>query len=569
MLKLFSPCLHPVRVWNKNTNEFMYTSCNKCEACMNVQASKQSMRVKNEILQHRYAVMFTLTYDNEHLPTFEVISDSKGVMQLRPSKDVEYKFDSCPLNYERVDGTMQFDDDLLLPTIENAEPSLKFGVVCKYDIQTFMKRLRFKIDKLNISKNEKRIRYYISSEYGPQTFRPHYHGILFFDNEVILDKIGSFIVESWGKFERQKGRINSFKFVSFARPILTLEAVKVCDANTAYYVAEYVAGNLGLPRVLRTRGTKPFHLQSKAPVIGSYKDTRTEVLGYINAGTYTTDEYRYNKTLDSVELVTIPLCQDVCSSMFRKCVGYSVMDVSTKYLLYSFVQRHFSDWQTYVEETALIKGYVTYYTSFDKLGKLVGKILRECCCTFRQYCKRHFKQEYEQLDLDTDQNWYCSLNAFRVTNRLDFRQFYPYVDKIQAYVNMFDKYLYLKEQYKFKTFFERFNQLVDDVGYHSTILAAYPFMVENLPRLKREAIMPAQRELYKENPYERVFFNTMDIFGKYYSLGVMSVQKLKKVDITNTEYYKQFKAQQIDRLNKRNKSKKINNTNICGVRKIG
>lgn len=49
--------------------------------------------------------------------------------------------------------------------------------VCRDDIQLWMKRLR----KALCSKygNDFRIKYFMCSEYGPKTFRPHYHGILF------------------------------------------------------------------------------------------------------------------------------------------------------------------------------------------------------------------------------------------------------------------------------------------------------------------------------------------------------------------------------------------------------
>lgn len=62
------------------------------------------------------------------------------------------------------------------------------GNVSKRDIQLFLKRLR-KVSKF---------RYYFVSEYGPKTFRPHYHGIIF-NFKASFKAIESLIYESWEK----------------------------------------------------------------------------------------------------------------------------------------------------------------------------------------------------------------------------------------------------------------------------------------------------------------------------------------------------------------------------------
>ena len=57
-------CLHPTYIYNKNTRHYETVPCKKCTYCVNVEASKQSRRVREEIKQHLFSVMFTLTYDN-------------------------------------------------------------------------------------------------------------------------------------------------------------------------------------------------------------------------------------------------------------------------------------------------------------------------------------------------------------------------------------------------------------------------------------------------------------------------------------------------------------------------
>ena len=74
----------------------------------------------------------------------------------------------------------------------------------KYDVQTWLKRLRKWLDKNTGSK----VRYFLTSEYGEGLRRPHYHVLLYFDT---LDsrKIATFdaIETTWGNGNVQFGDV--------------------------------------------------------------------------------------------------------------------------------------------------------------------------------------------------------------------------------------------------------------------------------------------------------------------------------------------------------------------------
>ena len=104
-------------------------------------------------------------------------------------------------------------------------------------MQRFIKRLR---KHLYLAKgNSYRIKFFLCSEYGPKTNRPHYHGIIF----NITDADVSFIEKCW-----QNG------FVNFS---------KVRGAGSFRYVSKYCSK----PSVLRYELTHPvektFRLMSK------------------------------------------------------------------------------------------------------------------------------------------------------------------------------------------------------------------------------------------------------------------------------------------------------------------
>lgn len=101
----------------------MHVPCGKCLACRINKRREWTLRLCHEEVFSDTAYFVTLTYDEEHLP---IAGD--------------------------------------------------FPAVYKPDIQLFMKRLRKDVAKYD---PEIRIRFFLNSEYGERTERPHYHMLLF------------------------------------------------------------------------------------------------------------------------------------------------------------------------------------------------------------------------------------------------------------------------------------------------------------------------------------------------------------------------------------------------------
>lgn len=567
-LKIVGNCLNPRKVYNPSLHGWMYCSCDKCTACLNQKATTLSNRVRAEIEQHKYSVFFTLTYDNEHLPKYEVFQDSNDVIQYRPigrlvddssSDMLSY---SCPLNeYDNYENVYKFDESSYIPPIENYENLYHFGVVCKKDIQNFLKRLRWRISNIpNITKDESKIRYYISSEYGPTTLRPHYHGILYFDSKKILDKIKSLIVSSWGRFERQQGAANRFKFRPFASVSLTADYIKLCDPNTAYYVASYVAGNAHLPQVLQLRETKPFHVQSKNPVIGSFKVDKQEVLENINRGTYTTDKQVFDDKTGQFNTVAVPLPETTLSSIFKKCVGYSTLANAPKLQLYSFYSNHLEEWKNHLtheiydliikennQEAMQVFGG---FTSPDSLRVINHYLYVAPHLKYRSFLRQHYSEEYNRLDMDTDQNWYASKNAYKQTKVLNFSKYYQHEDAIVGYLCLFDKYLLLRKMYILKNFYELEDDLIKSVGMAPALLHCYPTLYEDV----QSAIGKVKSYKYGESNN-----NVIRYVQRYVSKHNLLMKPINKT-FEQSLYYKSFVNQQEQRLLKSTKQKKFNNS---------
>lgn len=158
--------------------------CGKCYACLSRKRNQWAFRLQKEQRYSEYSHFVTLTYDDGHL---------------------EYNDEGYP-------------------------------VVSKRDVQLFLKRLR------KTYKGAK-IRYFVTSEYGPTTFRPHYHGI-FFGIPGTVEDVTRGISQAW-----QHG------FVSVG---------SVTEASINY-CAKYCITKNSVPK-----GRAPcFSLMSRRPGLGS------------------------------------------------------------------------------------------------------------------------------------------------------------------------------------------------------------------------------------------------------------------------------------------------------------
>lgn len=109
--------------------KYIIIPCGKCIGCRLEYSRQWANRCMLELQYHDSAYFVTLTYDDYHIP----------------------------ISY--------------YPDEETGE-ALESFTLCKRDFQLFMKRLRKRF-------SDQQIRFFACGEYGPSTFRPHYHVILF------------------------------------------------------------------------------------------------------------------------------------------------------------------------------------------------------------------------------------------------------------------------------------------------------------------------------------------------------------------------------------------------------
>lgn len=550
-MESFTLCFQPERIYNRYTHSMEYVPCGKCPACLNSKASSMANRVRAEIVNHRFALFFTLTYDNESIPRFEIFQDIKGHNQIRPVGRLVDSYSSYPLSVSlATDKTFSLSDDCFVPYIENYDVLNEFGVVSKYDIQLFLKRLRYKVSKSNLNEKEKKFRYFIASEYGPTTFRPHYHGIFFFNDAKLLSVLKNALLMSWGYSERVTGKVNRFIFRPFASTALTSSYIKLCDANTAYYVASYVAGNTNLPEVLRHSLVRPFSLYSQSPCFGSCQVDRKKMLEDVSRGVITFDRVRTIKSTQSVDVVTLPYSKSNLCTVFRKCKGYRTLSSHTKSYLYSFVYDHKQEWLD----------HVTFYARALKCKSVKQFVRKYREFSLRNYLKSKYFNYYNALEMDDDSNWYASLYCDKMIRSYPIFRCGMFASPVDCYIHLMDKSETLKKSYSYGKFVENLNSWIDKFGPVAN-LAGYTNVFH---------VLDSNVRYFNQLPFE--FKNFVNLCGLRHKIvfrdGRLCYDFLQENVDTSSQVFVNYQVNQIKKFNDRTKQKKCNNQVLFGLRKI-
>lgn len=248
--KLVTRCQNPRTIVNKYTNEPVLVPCGSCPSCILRRSGIQTNLLTAYSAQFRYVYFVTLTYAPRFLPTLEVsvveactddIADVSCVPNINDldagddntylfgfrsvSRSASVKLKSSTVKRTFKDPKVRFSYPMkpkeLLTILDKVKHNIpnRIPYVCNRDLDLFLKRLR------SYYPNEK-LRYYAVSEYGPTSFRPHWHLLLFSNSERFSETVCENVSKAW----------------SYGR----------CDASlsrgfSAPYVASYVNSFVALP----------------------------------------------------------------------------------------------------------------------------------------------------------------------------------------------------------------------------------------------------------------------------------------------------------------------------------
>jgi len=314
----FVKCLNPIYSVNRYNGEPILVPCGHCKACLLNRSRKMSMLCSQEEAHHRYAYFVTLTYDMKHLPLMrlEFIGDCPAptwkVRDICPRSETAWQL--MDMNWHKSAGVLS----MLLDKIHARYPIRKrllskgnyyentFGYACRRDLVLFMKRLRKRMYK----ESNESIRFYAVSEYGPRTFRPHFHILLFFDDPKTLTGLQKNISASW-----PYGRVDA----SLSR------------GKCSSYVAQYVNSFVSLPELFAVRAAKPFCSHSVFFGTEFYKSQKERMYSleperFISQSCVLNGKYVTFSPWRSFTLVFYPKCKGFsCKSYSQLLYAYTLL----------------------------------------------------------------------------------------------------------------------------------------------------------------------------------------------------------------------------------------------------
>lgn len=338
--KLYNGCSAPRYVYSKAAGRVVYCECGKCAYCISKRARRSNMRIQFNARKYKYCYFCSLDFAPKYLPLMrayvldreydcEVVDghlfdsyrdDVIPFSRWSGSKD-EYvtillkqvrgsvPYDNLSKKYVPLSDTFrmtpsQFRELLqrVQPTTDSRLPQDCIPFANYLEFQKFFKRLKINHKRLCPSSNET-ISYYIVTEYGPKTLRPHCHILLFFNEECTAKAIQQICIKSW-KF----GRVD----------------ISSASGKSITYVSGYANSVVSLPLAYRT--SKVFKVRSRSSV-------GFDSMAEVPSPSYENEVEEFNKDLlygvvasSNGKSCTLVPSSTVVRALYPRYKGYALSD---------------------------------------------------------------------------------------------------------------------------------------------------------------------------------------------------------------------------------------------------
>lgn len=287
----FIKCLHPRVVYNRYTGKDLQCACGRCLACLMSRFQHHSLLTQMESSNNMFTLFVTLTYSNRYMP--------RVCIKYHAGHEKFY-YRNCTKRLGKIDevvGTYECtSNDIEYKTFEALRSRVNlqgdFGRVSIRDFQLFLKRIRKYVSK----ESGEKLRYYGVSEYGPRTFRPHYHFLFFVKSRRALSVLQSNLHKAW-----QYGYINS----------------SVSQGFSNSYVASYINSVVSLPSIFKVNALCTFSHHSNFLGQELCKSSAQEVYehGF--------EDFVNRSAVVGNQVVAYSPSRSLISYYFPKCIGFA------------------------------------------------------------------------------------------------------------------------------------------------------------------------------------------------------------------------------------------------------
>lgn len=415
-------CEHPIRVYNKYIDEYVWVPCGKCDTCLKRYQARWTARLENERKSSFFTLFVTLTYDDNHLPRLvrTRTSDNKEAYSAHDSRFLipfsELQFDT-PFDLEYFNKKMA----------AGGVPYADFA-----DIQKFNKKLNKRFHDKYTGKYEN-FRYFIVAELGKESLRPHYHGLFFFKSHIPSKNFAEDILACW-----QFGNIET----------------ECVESTAASYVSKYVGKPAFYPSFYSHSKIRPRFVCSKQPPIGSiYELSESDAEIFHKAA--------INISLprnDVQKSCVVPLPQYCKNRLFPKCPQFARISHSLRVAIYRCAGRFLASGFQGIKS---LSDYELDFISFDGFLSEIRKRFIMFPYSLSQFDQYIFKlvdnDPYTETAVNTLKRlYYTSRRVLENCKRFRCGVEY-YVLKIEEFFNKLE-YKILTQFYEFQSEYSETNK---------------------------------------------------------------------------------------------------------------
>lgn len=312
-----SPCLHPVRIYNDTLGCYINVPCGHCDACVAGKGFHRSERLAENMARFAHKYFFTLTFSDDYLPVAKYDSITESFVH------------PCDCNYDGVCYSVPallVEQSLVNDSFKDTFK--KYGgvpVLSRRICILFKKRLRQEFKKYY---GKEYLFLYIVGEYGPEHYRPHYHGVLCTNADIQSSVLEMCVRTAWSPSHKGTSKFDS---VGYGK----IDFQRIISNGVRNYVAQYINCTSDLPLCLQRGDFSQFYQSSRLIVA---------------------DELRYNASdLKELYFRCSPICESkslinnssgtsllpfgIVNRIFPKCPKFGALSLCDRFQLYSIYER--------------------------------------------------------------------------------------------------------------------------------------------------------------------------------------------------------------------------------------